>query len=157
MIVITQRSDLPAEQARLLFTNIIANLPVNDMQLYLNRSHLEKCWVYFKETASRRDELHLASADFIYTVVAMLRRYVTFFGNHYVPQGRDKKPNSREGASFHAAVTERLMELLTARLGCGMECFASPLNCFYRDYCSAFFEIDQFFGSRGNFFDQEFL
>ena len=29
------------------------------------------------------------------------------------------------------------------------ECFASPLNSYFRQYCSAFPDIDSYFGSRG--------
>jgi hypothetical protein len=34
-----------------------------------------------------------------------------------------------------------------------MECFASPLNCRYKNYCSLFPDTDAPFGSVGNFFD----
>lgn len=36
---------------------------------------------------------------------------------------------------------------------CTMECFASPLNCRYDSYASAFYDVDQYFGSIGSFFD----
>jgi hypothetical protein len=37
-----------------------------------------------------------------------------------------------------------------------MEGFASPLNCYFDTYCSAFVDTDAAFGSCGSFFDHEF-
>lgn len=37
--------------------------------------------------------------------------------------------------------------------GVNMECFASPMNCFFPQYCSAFADTDVYFGSCGSFFD----
>ena len=34
-----------------------------------------------------------------------------------------------------------------------MECFASPLNCYYPRFCSAFSDTDTPFGSLGSFFE----
>ena len=35
------------------------------------------------------------------------------------------------------------------------ECFASPLNCYFSRFCSAFPDTDVYFGSQGSFFDFE--
>jgi phosphorylated CTD-interacting factor 1 len=35
------------------------------------------------------------------------------------------------------------------------EMFASPLNCYFSTYCSAFLDTDVYFGSCGSFFDYE--
>ena len=40
-------------------------------------------------------------------------------------------------------------------LGAEMECFASPLNCRYGSFCSAFPDVDAPFGSLGSFFGFE--
>lgn len=37
-------------------------------------------------------------------------------------------------------------------LGVNFECFASPLNCRYDRFCSAFADVDFPFGSIGSFF-----
>ncbi|CAN0172925.1 unnamed protein product [Phaeothamnion confervicola] len=34
-----------------------------------------------------------------------------------------------------------------------LECFASPLNCRYSSFCSAFKDVDSRFGSIGSFFE----
>ncbi|KAK3267222.1 hypothetical protein CYMTET_24210, partial [Cymbomonas tetramitiformis] len=51
-----------------------------------------------------------------------------------------------------AALNEHAFEVLKQRMGVVFECFASPLNCHYEGYCSAFQDVDGPFGSRGNFF-----
>lgn len=33
------------------------------------------------------------------------------------------------------------------------ECFASPINCHLRNYCSLFYDTDKYFGSHGNIFE----
>lgn len=42
--------------------------------------------------------------------------------------------------------------MLHSRLGVQLECFASPLNCRFDQYCSAFPDVDAPFGSLGSFF-----
>ncbi len=43
--------------------------------------------------------------------------------------------------------------MLLRRFDCRTECFASPLNCRYGRFCSAFSDTDAPFGSLGSFFD----
>jgi hypothetical protein len=58
------------------------------------------------------------------------------------------------GAGYQCAVPGVAFDA-AARCGLGttVECFASPLNCRYRRYCSAFPDIEIAFGSLGSFFD----
>ena len=58
-----------------------------------------------------------------------------------------------EGSGFHAAAPETVFQTLSRELGVTAEVFASPLNCFYPRFCSAFADIDALFGSHGSFFD----
>ncbi|CAN0092649.1 unnamed protein product [Ascophyllum nodosum] len=44
-------------------------------------------------------------------------------------------------------------DVLLRRFGVRMECFASPFNCRYARYCSAFADTDSPFGSLGSFFE----
>ncbi len=60
---------------------------------------------------------------------------------------------STEGSSFHAAVPENVMEYIHSELGIDSECFASPLNAYFNKFCSAFYDVDKYFGSIGSFFD----
>jgi hypothetical protein len=56
--------------------------------------------------------------------------------------------------AFHAHVRPgSLFHVLREELGVSLECFASPLNCYFGRYCSAFRDLDPCFGSLGSFFD----
>lgn len=57
------------------------------------------------------------------------------------------------GLGFQAAIGAPVFRCLQARFGCNFEAFASPLNCFYGAFCSAFSDVDGPFGSRGSFGD----
>ena len=51
------------------------------------------------------------------------------------------------------ALSDGVFRVLRTRLGVGFECFASPLNCRFAHYCSAFADTDAPFGAFGSFFD----
>ena len=55
------------------------------------------------------------------------------------------------GAGFQAALGGNVLRALQHALETNFECFASPLNCYYGHYCSAFPDVDRPFGSRGSF------
>lgn len=57
-----------------------------------------------------------------------------------------------QGAGLQAGVPGGIMDVLLDKLGCRMECFASPLNCRYERFASAF-ELDKLFGSFASFFN----
>ena len=56
-----------------------------------------------------------------------------------------------QGHGFQAACHEDVFCVLYNRLEVTFECFASPLNCFYGAFCSAFPDTDARFGSSGSF------
>ena len=58
-----------------------------------------------------------------------------------------------ENYGLHAALPAPTFRLLAEKFNVTFECFASPLNCFYKQFCSAFPDVDCYFGSRGSFFD----
>eukprot|EP00980_Cylindrotheca_fusiformis_P013124 scaffold3297_cov132-Cylindrotheca_fusiformis.AAC.4 len=62
-----------------------------------------------------------------------------------------------KGAGYQCAVPPVAFEAAHNELGLGMtvECFASPFNCRYREYCSAFPDLERSFGSLGSFFDDD--
>ena len=68
----------------------------------------------------------------------LVKRYNGYFGTS---QG--------EGAQNQGALPVTALECLNKTFGVSFECFASPLNCYFRQYCSAFPDIDSYFGSRG--------
>ena len=68
----------------------------------------------------------------------LLKRYAAYFGTA-----------GGEGAQNQGALPSAVMECLNKHFGVTFECFASPFNCYFRQYCSAFSDIDSYFGSRG--------
>lgn len=76
----------------------------------------------------------------------LLRRYITFIG-------LDPSDKDASGGNMHAAAPETVFSWLKEELGVGCEVFASPLNCYFSTYFSAFPDVDAPFGSRGSFFD----
>jgi len=86
-----------------------------------------------EEMEEQQEELHRA-------LYVLARRYATFFGEG-------------EGAAFHAAAPESAFEVMRNSLEVVQELFASPFNCHFAFFCSAFPDIDCWFGSCGSFFD----
>ena len=76
------------------------------------------------------------NATFLASMFAMLARY-----------------EALGGAGYQAALGETAFDVLKKKLGVGCEAFASPLNCRYGRFCSAFSDVDSAFGSLGSFFD----
>ena len=58
------------------------------------------------------------------------------------------------GGGMQGALNGNLFDVLGERLGARFELFASPFNCRYANFCSAF-DLDALFGSHGSFFDLE--
>ncbi|KAF2351293.1 WW domain [Trinorchestia longiramus] len=79
---------------------------------------------------------------FIPRVWCLLKRYQTFLGS-----------NPNEGYGTQAGLPVTVMECLNKQFGVTFECFASPLNCYFKQYCSAFPDTDSHFGSRGPILD----
>nr|CAG4635320.1 EOG090X02BU [Artemia franciscana] len=79
---------------------------------------------------------------FLPRVWCLLKRYNTFFGL-----------NPNEGQSTQGALPVTVFECLNKHFGVTFECFASPMNSYFKQYCSAFPDTDGYFGSRGSFLD----
>lgn len=56
---------------------------------------------------------------------------------------------ANEGTGLQGALPVPVFEALNRQFGVSFECFASPLNCYFKQFNSAFPDIDCFFGSRG--------
>lgn len=77
--------------------------------------------------------------QFLSRVWCLLRRYAAWVG-------------AGGGADAHlpqCALPVPVLECLHRCFGVTFECFASPLDCYFRQYCSAFADTDSYFGSRG--------
>ncbi|XP_063611747.1 mRNA (2'-O-methyladenosine-N(6)-)-methyltransferase-like isoform X1 [Penaeus indicus] len=79
---------------------------------------------------------------FLPRVWCLLKRYQTLLGT---------SPN--EGHGTQAGLPVTVLECLHKHFGVTFECFASPLNCYFRQFCSAFPDTDSYFGSRGPILD----
>jgi len=84
--------------------------------------------------------------SFCKALYVMLRRYVTFIG-------LDPSVEGQIGGNMHAAAPETVFDWLRDELEVQAEGFASPLNCYFATFCSAFPDTDAVFGSIGSFFD----
>jgi len=115
----------------------------NNTTLPLSAMHYQKL--------RRLYSIHNAQTDprsdlFPRRLFCMLQRYITFIGV-------DPFSEHCQGGNMHAAAPESVFLFLHQRLGVRMEFFASPLNCYFRRFCSAFPDTDRFFGSMGSVFD----
>lgn len=96
-----------------------------------------------KLTSSSSSALsHLSSftmdTDFLQRVYCMVARYETFSGN---------------ASGLQGALPHHIFDSLENTLAIHTECFASPLNTHFTQYCSAFPDTDIPFGSLGSFYD----
>nr|XP_054748424.1 mRNA (2'-O-methyladenosine-N(6)-)-methyltransferase-like [Lytechinus pictus] len=80
--------------------------------------------------------------NFLPRVWCLLRRYQTLFG-----------VGENEGHNLQGALSSGVFKAINEHFGVTFECFASPLNCYFKQYCSAFADTDSFFGSRGPILD----
>ncbi|XP_068212202.1 mRNA (2'-O-methyladenosine-N(6)-)-methyltransferase isoform X1 [Palaemon carinicauda] len=79
---------------------------------------------------------------FLPRVWCLLKRYQTLLGT-----------NPNEGHGTQAGLPVTVLECLHKHFSVTFECFGSPLNCYFRQFCSAFPDTDSYFGSRGPILD----
>lgn len=75
----------------------------------------------------------------------MMKRYTSLLCNLTSTQ--------QEAEQTQSSIPVTVFECLHRNFGVTFECFASPLNCYFRQFCSAFGDTDSYFGSRGSFLD----
>ena len=56
---------------------------------------------------------------------------------------------------MQAALPSKVFSKLSQIFNIKKEMFASPFNCYFNSYCSAFYDTDYYFGSMGSFFNFE--
>lgn len=105
-------------------------------EMKINVEHVEKLRLLYANACGKHDPNFKM---FKPTIFCLLRRYNTMFGE------------DEEGANFHAAAPSKCFFRMRKKMRVSQELFASPLNCYFRRFCSAFPDIDVFFGSRGSF------
>ncbi|KNC81449.1 hypothetical protein SARC_06218, partial [Sphaeroforma arctica JP610] len=115
------------------------DLTYNQMTVRINKAHHDKLRLLHSRNApqsERGDDSALNSRVF-----SLLVRYHTLQGGHV------------QGGGMQAALIEDTFDALLRNFGVNFECFASPLNSRYGQYCSMFADTDGPFGSVGSFFD----
>jgi phosphorylated CTD-interacting factor 1 len=107
--------------------------------LKLHANYFEKLQRLFDRNIARQQEQNISNDEYLPfedAVFCLLCRY-----------------DMIQGAGLQAGLPGSVMDVLLQRFDCRMECFASPLNCRYDRFGSAFPDVDGPFGSRGSFFD----
>eukprot|EP01069_Polyplicarium_translucidae_P004639 Polyplicarium_translucidae@DN2624_c0_g1_i4.p1 len=105
--------------------------------------HYQKLKSLFARSVSRRKK---SSITFEEAAFVLLKRYSNVIW---------LEDSATIGGNMHAAAPKAVFEFLRRRWGVQFECFASPLNCFFSRFFSAFPDTDWLFGSCGSFFDCE--
>ncbi|XP_038111047.1 mRNA (2'-O-methyladenosine-N(6)-)-methyltransferase [Culex quinquefasciatus] len=118
-----------------------ASLPGPDTHT-INSSHLQKLEQLYRYNCFDDKKFDF----FIGRVYCMLKRYSSFLYGA-------ASPNQQEPELTQSALPAVVFECLHQHFGVTFECFASPLNCYFRQYCSAFGDADSYFGSRGSFLE----
>lgn len=119
----------------------------------INNTHLQKLEQLYRYNCFDDKKFEM----FLPRVWCLLKRYNTFLG-YTGPSSSSSNSSSSssgiyEGQATQGALPITVMECLNRTFGVTFECFASPLNCYFRQYCSAFADTDTYFGSRGPFLD----
>eukprot|EP00927_Polykrikos_kofoidii_P040596 TRINITY_DN34664_c0_g1_i1.p1 TRINITY_DN34664_c0_g1~~TRINITY_DN34664_c0_g1_i1.p1 ORF type:complete len:569 (-),score=94.52 TRINITY_DN34664_c0_g1_i1:79-1785(-) len=101
--------------------------------LKLNIAHYEKLKTLYLD--GKPSEVDEHSEGFRTSLYLVLQRYHSLLGH-----------------GMQCACSEHVFDALKNSLKVVFECFASPLNCRFPRYCSAFEDTDMAFGSLGSFF-----
>ncbi|XP_037346421.2 mRNA (2'-O-methyladenosine-N(6)-)-methyltransferase [Pungitius pungitius] len=123
-------------RVELHFENDMACLRFKGEMVKVNRGHFSKLELLYRYSCiddTRFDK-------FLSRVWCLLKRYQAMFGS-----------GANEGTGLQGALPVSVFEALIRQFGVSFECFASPLNCYFKQFGSAFPDVDGFFGSRGPF------
>ncbi|KAL0230034.1 hypothetical protein PCE1_003598 [Barthelona sp. PCE] len=127
--------------------------------LLINSFHFDKLLKFFTFVVNRKRQaldkepitIDKNAPAFRIALYCLLRRYETLYGT----PASSQKGSPFSGAGFHAAAPETVFEFLHEHFQVSQEIFASPLNTYFRSYCSAFPDIDNWFGCRSTAMDFE--
>ncbi|XP_029548871.1 mRNA (2'-O-methyladenosine-N(6)-)-methyltransferase [Salmo trutta] len=127
----------PAQpRVELHFENDIACLRYKGEMVKVNRSHFTKLELLYRYSSIDDPRFE----KFLSRVWCLIKRYLVMFGS-----------GVNEGTGLQGALPVPVFEALNKQFGVTFECFASPLNSYFKQFCSAFPDTDGFFGSRGPF------
>ncbi|XP_034442530.1 mRNA (2'-O-methyladenosine-N(6)-)-methyltransferase [Hippoglossus hippoglossus] len=126
----------PLPRVELHFENDVACLRFRGEMVKVNRGHFSKLELLYRYSCIDDPRFE----KFLSRVWCLLKRYQEMFGS-----------GANEGTGLQGALPVAVFEALNRQFGVSFECFASPLNCYFKQFSSAFPDIDGFFGSRGPF------
>uniref|UniRef100_A0A8B9KFS6 mRNA (2'-O-methyladenosine-N(6)-)-methyltransferase n=1 Tax=Astyanax mexicanus TaxID=7994 RepID=A0A8B9KFS6_ASTMX len=126
----------PQPRVELHFENEVACLRYKGEMVKVSRGHFNKLELLYRYSCIDDPRFE----KFLSRVWCLIKRYQVMFGS-----------GVNEGTGLQGALPVPVFEALNKQFGVSFECFASPLNCYYKQFCSAFPDIDGFFGSRGPF------
>jgi hypothetical protein len=122
----------------------IVSLKYKDLPPFkILKGHYDKLKTLYENTTIDRE---YDEKEFLSRVYCVICRYETFFRNSTL---------RNEGYGMQGAIPNYTFQELTKEFDVKQEMFASPLNCYFKTYCSAFFDTDSYFGSCGSFFTYE--
>ncbi|XP_061899299.1 mRNA (2'-O-methyladenosine-N(6)-)-methyltransferase-like isoform X1 [Entelurus aequoreus] len=126
----------PLPRVELHFENDVACLRFKGEMVKVNRGHFSKLELLYRYSCIDDSRFE----KFLSRVWCLLKRYQVMFGS-----------TTNEGTGLQGALPVPVFEALNRQFGVSFECFASPLNCYFKQFCSAFSDSDCYFGSRGPF------
>ncbi|KAM3850196.1 mRNA (2'-O-methyladenosine-N(6)-)-methyltransferase [Diretmus argenteus] len=126
----------PQPRVELHFENDVACLRFRGEMVKVNRGHFSKLELLYRYSCIDDPRFE----KFLSRVWCLVKRYQVMFGS-----------GVNEGTGLQGALPVAVFEALNRQFGVSFECFASPLNCYFKQFCSAFPDTDGFFGSRGPF------
>ncbi|XP_034387992.1 mRNA (2'-O-methyladenosine-N(6)-)-methyltransferase [Cyclopterus lumpus] len=126
----------PLPRVELHFENDVSCLRFRGEMVKVNRGHFSKLELLYRYSCIDDPRFE----KFLSRVWCLLKRYQVMFGS-----------GANEGTGLQGALPVSVFEALIRQFGVSFECFASPLNCYFKQFGSAFPDTDGFFGSRGPF------
>uniref|UniRef100_A0A8C7D0T8 Phosphorylated CTD interacting factor 1 n=1 Tax=Oncorhynchus kisutch TaxID=8019 RepID=A0A8C7D0T8_ONCKI len=118
------------------FENDISCLRYKGEMVKVNRGYFAKLELLYRYSCIDDPRFE----KFLSRIWCLIKRYQVMFG-----------AGVNEGMGLQGALPVPVFEVLNKQFGVSFECFASPLNSYFKQFCSAFPDTDGFFGSRGPF------
>lgn len=126
----------PQPRVDLHFENDVACVRFKGEVVKINRNYFSKLELLYRYSCIDDPRFE----KFLSRVWCLIKRYQAMFG-----------AGVHEGTGLQGALPVPVFEALHKQFGVSFECFASPLNSYFKQFCSAFPDCDGFFGSRGPF------
>uniref|UniRef100_A0A8C8MES9 mRNA (2'-O-methyladenosine-N(6)-)-methyltransferase n=1 Tax=Oncorhynchus tshawytscha TaxID=74940 RepID=A0A8C8MES9_ONCTS len=123
-------------RVELHFENDISCLRYKGEMVKVNRGYFAKLELLYRYSCIDDPRFE----KFLSRIWCLIKRYQVMFG-----------AGVNEGMGLQGALPVPVFEVLNKQFGVSFECFASPLNSYFKQFCSAFPDTDGFFGSRGPF------